>query len=134
MTMHRFIFGLRAGDPRTVDHVNSKDTLNNSDKNLRLASKSDQQHNKGIQRNNTSGFKGVNYFKPANMYRAQITINGKTATIGYRKLAEDAARLYDLAALKYHGQFAYLNFPRESYLSEIIGGVGEPDFSPLGSR
>jgi hypothetical protein len=63
------------------------------------------------------------------MYRAQITIDGKQKTVGYRKLAEDAARLYDLAALKYHGKFACLNFPREDHLTEQQSGGSDPALS-----
>ena len=115
ISMHRFILGIERGRKITGDHIRAKETLNNADHNLRLASKRDQQHNKGLQRNNTSGYKGVTYFKPAKMYRAQISLLGKSITVGYRKLAEDAAHLYDLAAIKHYGDFASLNFLKETY-------------------
>jgi hypothetical protein len=51
--MHRFILGLHHGDPRTGDHVNSLDTLDNRRKNLRLANKTEQAYNRRVQKNNT---------------------------------------------------------------------------------
>lgn len=41
---------------------------------------------------NTSGFKGIYWDKKANKYQAQITINGKTTTLGLFDQAIDAAR------------------------------------------
>jgi len=40
----------------------------------------------------------------------QITVNGKRIYLGSFKNELDAAKAYDRAAKKYHGQFASLNF------------------------
>lgn len=47
-------------------------------------------------------------------WRAKIKVNGKTINIGTYEFAKDAAKAYDVEALKYFGEFAYLNFPHKA--------------------
>jgi hypothetical protein len=61
-------------------------------------------------KNNVSGFKGVSLHKRTGRWVAQIGINMKRKHLGFFCSAEDAAKAYDTAATKYHGQFATLNF------------------------
>lgn len=100
---------LPPGDPRTGDHINH-DSLNNSRKNLRVADRSQQQHNKRRPRNNTTGFKGV--YKASWGYVAQLQYRGNNMYLGSRKTAEEAAELYAVAAEKYHGEFAETDRPK----------------------
>lgn len=58
-----------------------------------------------------SGFKGVHKNKSVSKpFQTLITVNGKQIYIGSFKTAEDAARGYDAAALKYIGADAETNF------------------------
>jgi hypothetical protein len=106
--MHRLIMG----EPRSVqiDHING-DGLDNRRCNLRTASHADNQRNRGKQRNNQAGFKGVHINKRVvvTRYVATLNLNGKCVHIGTFATPEEAARAYDLAAAKYHGEFACLN-------------------------
>lgn len=92
----------------TVDHKDHNG-LNNQKNNLRPATKSEQQRNRGIQLNNTTGFIGVTKFKRDNNFKAQITINGKTKHLGYFTSKEEAALYYNKIALVTFGEFAVLN-------------------------
>jgi len=108
--MHREIFemhGIEIGKHK-VDH---KDTnkLNNSFLNLRLATQSQNMSNRGKQVVNTSGYKGVRFHKPTGKWQAYIKVNYKQKHLGLFEFIEDAAFAYNQAALKFHGEFAYLN-------------------------
>lgn len=82
--------------------------LDNRRANLRLATKSQNQMNRRIQRNNTSGFKGVHLFKRTGKFRAYIMVQGKEKHLGYFATAEEAHVAYVKAAVEIHGEFAQL--------------------------
>jgi hypothetical protein len=105
--MHRFILGLGPDDPH-VDHVDNKQTLNNSRLNLRIATPSQNQMNRKKNANNTSGFKGVYYDQRRRGYVASITKQGKKKHLGTRSTAAAAGALYAIAAAEQFGEFARL--------------------------
>lgn len=104
--MHREILG--APDGMSVDHIDGNG-LNNTRANLRLATQSQNLCNRAAK----SGYKGVDFQKRNGKWRARIKLNRKEIHIGEFTDAESAARAYDEAAKKYHGEFAWLNFPEE---------------------
>ncbi len=105
--MHRIITSAKEGDE--VDHIDN-DGLNNQDENLRICTKSENMRNRGKNKNNTTGYKGVSFVEDRNEYHANITINRKHIYLGKSLTAEGAAHIYDEGAKKYHGKFANLNF------------------------
>lgn len=104
--MHRLI----VGDPPgiLVDHWDGNG-LNNQRSNLRLANKAQNGANRGLPRNNTSGFKGVHWHKNNGNWRAIIGVNNQRVILGHFCNREDAARAYDEAAVSYFGEFALTN-------------------------
>jgi len=91
-----------------VDHVN-RDPLDNRRLNLRPATSSDNKCNRGLQSNNTSGFKGVSFSKSAGRWEAYVKKDYKKVHLGLFSSAENAAIAYNIAALKLYGEFAKLN-------------------------
>ncbi len=104
--MHRVILNTPAG--LFTDHID-RNTLNNQRKNLRICSTSQNSMNSKMKKNNTSGFKGVDFHKRNKRWRVTIQLNEKRYFIGNFKNKIEAAQSYNEAALKYHGEFACLN-------------------------
>jgi hypothetical protein len=93
-----------------VDHRNT-DSLDNRRVNLRLATHSQNSCNSRRDKSNTySRYRGVSFNKRKQKWFAAIRANGKKTWLGYYDNELDAAKAYDLAAKKYHGEFAMLNF------------------------
>jgi len=96
-----------------VDHING-DGLDNRRANLRLATPSQNNCNKpGF--NKSSKYKGVSRTDlKKKQWRAVIHYNNEMIHLGRFCNEVAAAKAYDKAAKKYHGEFAYLNFPKEN--------------------
>lgn len=93
----------------STDH-RDRNTLNNRRKNLRPCTDSCNAANQPKHRDNTSGYKGVHFYKPRKKWVAYIKVNYCRMHLGYFDNLKDAARAYDMAALKNFGKFAYTNF------------------------
>lgn len=104
--IHRFI--MNAPDNMRVDHINGI-TFDNRKSNLRLATNSQNSQNKGMRKDNTTGYKGVCFDKEAKKYQASIRYNGKKIYLGKYDNPVDAALAYNEAAEKYFGEFARIN-------------------------
>ena len=77
---------------KCVDHIDNN-THNNNLINLRFATPAQNQHNRSINKNNTSGTKGVNWNKKSMKWRAQICINGKVINLGSFINKDDAINI-----------------------------------------
>lgn len=108
--MHREIMNAPKGVD--VDHKN-RNKLDNREENLRFVQGGGNEQNKDKIKSNTSGYKGVVFHKRAGKWQAQIMIGSKSIYLGLFNAKEQAAKAYDEAAVKYHGEFAVLNFPLE---------------------
>ncbi len=91
-----------------IDHINHV-KADNSLKNLRACSRSENFANRKKQQNNTSGYKGVAWDKEKRKWRARIGHGRKLFYIGRYKDIKDAAVAYNKKALELFGEFAYLN-------------------------
>jgi hypothetical protein len=93
-----------------IDHIN-QNPADNRWRNLRLATQEQNSCNVARHKKNTSGYKGVAWYKQRNKWRARIKVRGKSIHLGLFKSKEFAAWMRDLAAIKYQGEFACMNFP-----------------------
>ena len=107
VNLHREIMG--APDGLLVDHKNG-DSLDNRRANLRLATHLQNHWNRRKKKNTTSPFNGVCFHKEKRKWTAYIDVAGKRIYLGSFDFEVDAAKAYDEAARKYHGEFARLNF------------------------
>jgi hypothetical protein len=108
--MHRCVIKVPAG--RVADHINHNG-LDNRKVNLRpVTSAQNGRHKKKINTKSRSMYKGIYYDRHGGVWRARITCNGRVIYLGSFKDEIEAAKTYDQAAKKYHGEFAGLNFPQ----------------------
>ena len=108
--MHSAILESHKGSD--IDHIDGNG-LNNQENNLRYSTHSQNMSNRGLDKNNKSGFKGVSWYQPSQKWQVKIAVQGKQKHLGYYSDIEEAARAYDAAAKELHGEFAWLNFPDE---------------------
>ena len=92
--MHRLI--INAPPDRLVDHIN-RDKLDNRCSNLRLVDFSINIMNRGRQRNNSSGYTGVQYRKDRQKWIVLIGLNGKYRRLGSFDTPEEASAAYEQA-------------------------------------
>ena len=103
--LHKLLLG-DAAQGREGDHKDG-DRLNNRRSNLRPATVQENAYNKKAR--SRSGYKGVYLCSNSARWMAQITVEKKTYHLGCFSTPADAARAYNEAAVKHHGEFACLN-------------------------
>lgn len=106
---HRIIWFLHYGSdpPAFIDHID-RNKQNNKINNLREATQTQQNQNSCAKSNNKSGYKGVRKHV-SGKWHAYIKVDNKQISLKYYDTKEEAALAYNEAALKYFGEFAYLN-------------------------
>lgn len=82
---------------KELDHIN-RNPNDNRIANLRVATRSEQMHNAGMLKNNTSGVKGVSWHKPSKRWHVRIWIDGKCKSFGYFDCLEKAKKERDARA------------------------------------
>lgn len=102
--LHKFVLKTKS----IVDHING-DPLDNRKSNLRKCSNRENTRNTKVRKNSQTGFKGVSWHKQIKKYRAFIKVNYKQIHLGTFNCKIEAAKAYNKAAIKYHGDFAKLN-------------------------
>ena len=88
----------------SIDHIDNNIT-NNNISNLRWASCQENSFNSKISIKNTSGTKGVNWYKKLNKWQVQIIINGKHKHLCYFENKEEAILVRSKKAIEIHGEF-----------------------------
>lgn len=106
--MHNFITGVIG-----IDHRNG-DGLDNRRSNLRVTTQAQNCANTRIRSNNKSGFKGVSWHAARAAWVAQIKSGDTSHHLGLFSDREAAARAYDDAAIDLFGEYARINFPKET--------------------
>lgn len=101
---HRVVFALLHGYwPETVDHIDG-DTLNNDPPNLRAATLIQQQGNKRVRKDSTTGIKGV-FYEPWKNRTNPWTAKLRGKYLGMFRTAEEAQAVQEAAATVAYGEF-----------------------------
>ena len=103
--VHKIIFLMHHGYiPQIVDHIDGN-TLNNRIENLRAANLSQNQHNRTIDKKNTSGFKNVSWCKRTKKWQVTLACNKKQIAFGRFDDIELADLVAQEARDKHHKEF-----------------------------
>lgn len=103
--MHRLV--MNYSGTNDIDHIHGKETRNDNRKyNLRIATRSQNNMNKGVAKSNT-GIIGVHQIKHNGKFRAYIAKDGKNIHLGDFINIEDAIKARKEAEVKYFGEYAY---------------------------
>jgi hypothetical protein len=107
--MHREVIDVP--ENMICDHINHAG-LDNRKANLRPATISQNLCNRPKRKTKTrSKYKGLEWDKIQRKWKVRIQLNGCKTYLGSFESEIEAARVYDEAARKLHGDFASLNFP-----------------------
>ncbi len=109
--MHRAILNAAKGE--MIDHKDGNG-LNNQKNNLRFCTYSQNIANKAKRNISKQNYKGIEKRKTGITWQTKICVNQQIIYIGTFNDEISAAKAYDKAAIKYFGQFAYLNFPEQA--------------------
>ena len=113
--LHRQLCGLAIGDP-LCDHRNGNG-LDNRRSNLVPSDFNRNNHNRAFA--SAAGYRGVS--TDGTKFRAKISIQNDTVSLGTFATAEEAAVAYDNAALIVYGAEAVLNFEKSRHLALLTG-------------
>jgi hypothetical protein len=107
VNLHRWILGLN--DPKKyVDHVN-RNTLDNTRTNLNVVTPAENQQNKRMLKNNSSGHTGVSWHKLRGKWCARIVVNDRGLHLGLFDDINDAIAARKDAENKYYEYKRRLN-------------------------
>lgn len=101
LLMHRYLMKAKRG--QLVDHKNGNG-LDNRRRNMRFATHTQNQANRGAQRTNKLGVKGVS--AQGNRFIAKLTHCGKQHYFGCYKTIAEASNAYRRAAIRFFGEYA----------------------------
>lgn len=101
-SLHRYI--MPCTDDNFIDHINH-DRLDNRRENLRICNNQENQFNRSISKNNSSGVTGVQKMK-SGRWRARIMVNKKEISLGTYDSLEEAAEARRQAEIEYFGEFS----------------------------
>ena len=90
--------------PEMIDHIDL-DGTNDRAINLRAATRSGNSVNRKAPRTNTSGVKGVSWYKRDGKWNAYARVGGVQKNLGYFDTLEEAAQARREFIMPFHGEF-----------------------------
>lgn len=104
-----------------VDHING-DTTDDRKDNLRVRTQSENNMNKVIQCNNTSGIVGVFWHSRDKIWNPRVSINGKQINLGSYYYLRNAVKSRMKAERQYFGEHAFINRDEnyQKFIKEIL--------------
>jgi hypothetical protein len=108
LMIHRAVwtmFNRQLAKGEDIDHING-DRGDNRIENLRICSRAENLRNSQRRKDNSSGFKNVNWNAATESWRVKFFIDGKTKCFGLYKDLDEAVEISKLIRHSFHKQFA----------------------------
>ena len=90
--------------PKEIDHIN-KNCLDNRIENLREVTRTQNNLNQNLRKDNSSGHSGIYFSKQFNTYHARVWVKGKNVWGKYFRELSDAVAARNACMKKIHGEF-----------------------------
>jgi hypothetical protein len=91
---------------KIIDHIDSRNTLDNRRSNLRVTSNElNSKNRKGKNINNSTGYRNVSFDKKTNKYIVQLQIDGKNTCLGRFNDVHEAGKFAEEMRRIYYGEF-----------------------------
>jgi hypothetical protein len=104
--VHKIVWAMHHGQlPDLVDHING-DRQDNRIENLRAVTKRENNFNKRVRSDNSTGITGVRWHSQRKKWNARIKVDGVDRSLGMYKEMRDAERARLAAELKYFGEYS----------------------------
>lgn len=114
-SLHRLLMDFPEG--KEVDHIihpaKDQNKYDNRKQNLRIVNKSQNQMNKHLQENNTTGNVGVRWHSRDNIWEAWISVCNESIYLGRFENKQDAIEARRVAENKYFGEYGFENSGNE---------------------
>lgn len=110
-----------------IDHIDGDET-NNLKSNLRVVTQSENNMNKRVQRNNTTGFVGVMWHTGKRMWEASITLENESIHLGNYYYLRNALRARIEAENKHFGEHSFYTRDEE-YRRKVDEVLSLPNIS-----
>lgn len=115
--MHRYLMG-ETDKKVFIDH-RDRNGLNNQRDNLRVCTKAQNYANRNKAKNCSSKYVGVSWHKKSGKWAVMLCKDYKPIYIGLFTSEEAAAKAYNEAAIRIHGEFATTNIINENNEANI---------------
>lgn len=115
------------GSQPVIDHIDGDET-NNLKSNMRVVTQSENNMNKRVQRNNTTGFVGVMWHTGKKMWETSITIENESIHLGNYYYLRNALRARIEAENKHFGEHSFYTRDEE-YRRKVDELLSLPDIS-----
>lgn len=117
--LHKLVMG-DLENQYDIDHIKTENKFDNRKLNLRKTTRQQNNSNRKLSKNNTSGVSGVRWHSRDKVWEAWIIVNYERKYLGRYSNFDDAVNARKLAEEEYYGEYSYDN--SQKIYEELVSG------------